>query len=214
MLLVSDLKSSRIVEYPWVYANTIAQGRGKRVLDVGSVGSQLPIALAQLGYSVWCIDVRPYEYGHLLPGVKSVEGDIRSTGFDNCSFDIITAISTIEHIGLGRYADDEDIIGDKKAVVEIHRLLVPGGSFLLTVPFGKRETFPSHRVYDTFGLSKLLDEFNIEFIEHFARQPSGFWSCSDAKYLEGIRSPRVENGLACVVARKPSVPSRRDNSPY
>jgi hypothetical protein len=73
----NQISSSRFFEYPWILLNL-----GKdchRVLDVGSVEPTLPVSLACQGYGVYCIDVRPYECANILPTLKSVVGDIRST---------------------------------------------------------------------------------------------------------------------------------------
>ena len=118
---IKKFKSSRNIEYAWVYMN-IPQGKN-RILDVGSVGSFLPIILGQMGYDVWCLDVRRYEYEGLLSNIQSILGDIRKTNFGDNFFDIVTVVSTIEHIGLGRYGDHFDLNGDKAAITEIKRIL-------------------------------------------------------------------------------------------
>ncbi len=96
-------------------------------------------------------------------------------GFQNDFFDIVTAVSTIEHIGLGRYGDPIDPDGDKKAIREIYRILKVGGKAIVTVPFGKR-TILVHggialaRVYDFSSLQELFSEFETLKIEYIIKQ--------------------------------------------
>lgn len=198
---VSDLKSSRTVEYSWLYMNMPDQFSCRRVLDIGSVGSSLPITLGQLGYEVWCIDVRRYEYAGLLPSVKSTVGDIRTTSFSSNSFDTVTAVSTIEHIGLGRYGESIDPDGDRKAVKEVKRILALNGYFLMTFPFGMAEICQGHRVYDEQTLMELLDGFRIEHADYYRVNADGFWCPCARDRLAHVRSAITERGLACIKAR-------------
>ena len=70
----------------------------------------------------------------------------------------------IEHIGLGRYGEKIDPMGDIKAISELIRILAPGGKLFFVVPIGKsRIEFNAHRIYDKeqvityFSILKLLD---------------------------------------------------------
>ena len=199
---LAHAKSSRIVEYPWVYMNIDKVNVCKRLLDVGSVGSVLPIVLASQGYEVWCIDVRYYEGDGLAQNLKCLVGDVRKTSFENGFFDCAIAVSTLEHIGLGRYGEWLEPDGDITAVSEISRILSEHGALLVTLPFGKEEVFPSHRVYNQQRLQTILDGFKVEREDYYARNKSGFWSPCTKDDLADTRSPKVEMGLACIKARK------------
>ena len=48
--------------------------------------------------------------------------------FNDKFFDVVTAVSTIEHIGLGCYGDSIAPDGDKEATTEIKRVLKRGGA--------------------------------------------------------------------------------------
>jgi len=200
---IEGLKSSRSVEYTWIYMNIPHNKNQTRMLDVGSVGSHLPITLGQMGYKVWCIDVRKYEYTELLSNVRCIVGDIRKTNFDTGFFDIVTVVSTIEHIGLGRYGDSVDMNGDKLAMREIRRILSTDGCSLITLPFGKKMTYASHRVYDKESLRALFKGFAVEREDYYSRKVStGFWCPCTAEDLTIVTSPKYENGLACVKVKK------------
>jgi len=195
-------KSSRIVEYPWVYMNLDEVNVCKRLLDVGSVGSFLPIDLASQGYEVWCIDVRKYEGNGLVQNLRCFIGDVRKTSFENGFFACVIAVSTLEHIGLGRYGEWLEPNGDITAVREILRILSINGVLLVTLPFGKEEIFPSHRVYNQQRLRTILKGFKVEREDYYARNKNGFWSPCVKEDLAETRSPIIEMGLACIKARK------------
>ena len=188
------LESSRIVEYPWILKNIPSKGR---ILDIGSTGSQLPLMLAGLGYEVWTIDIRKYEYDGIINNLNCIIGDIRETTFTDSFFDIILAVSTIEHIGLGRYGDSIDSKGDENAIKEIVRIMANKAVLLMTVPFGKRSINKTHRVYNEEFLLSLLSEFKIVNIEYF-KKTDVFWIKSSIEQVSDVDSSISENAIACV----------------
>lgn len=172
----------RFIEYPFVYSVIGLDGK-LRILDVGCCGSNLAIALASLGHEVCGIDIRDYLFKH--PYFSFVRGDILGCSFRESSFDIVTAISTIEHVGLGRYKDPFCTDGDKKAMKEIARILKVGGKAIIAVPFGRSDTVylkggPSHIIYDSSSLEKLSEDFRI--VKEF------FWVRRDECWLLATKS--------------------------
>jgi len=190
------IESPRIVEYPWVLRNIPSEGR---VLDVGSTGSQLPLMLAGLGYDVWTIDVRKYEYDGIINDLNCVIGDIRETNFQDSFFDIVLAVSTIEHIGLGRYGDLIDKEGDVNAMKEIRRIMTNEGTLLMTVPFGRKSISKLHRVYDDVLIQILLNKFKIEKVEYF-KKTDLFWIKSSKDEVQDLDSSMSEKAIVCVKA--------------
>lgn len=192
------LTESRTIEYPWIYKN-IGNSKGK-LLDVGCTGSLFPLILSFFGFEVHLLDFRPYEW-KCPENVEIIVGDIRKTKFLDNFFDVITAVSTIEHIGLGRYTDPKDIYGDRLAVKEIWRILKKNGIFLMTVPFGKKDGTIFHRVYDLKSINELLNGFSVEKIEFFGLK-NGFWYRDEAKNLETVNSTNRTQAIALVKAKK------------
>lgn len=193
-----DLISSRTVEYPWVLRNlTIPRGK---VLDVGPTGSTFPILLTSFGYDVYGIDIRSYEW-KVPPNLTMVVGDIKATKFPTGFFDAVTAISTIEHIGLGRYGETLDPKGDRKAIAEIIRILKDGGELLMTVPFGRRSVSTLHRVYDEDALRSLLVGTTINKMEFFGLR-GGFWVRLSSSELVNVDSSVKERAVAMIKASK------------
>jgi len=176
--------STRIVEYPFIFKNMATAKRGK-VLDVGCSGSYLLTELAALGFQVYGIDTRKYLVKY--PNVTFIQGDIRKTRFQNGFFDAVTAVSTIEHIGITEYGNTiEDVRGDKKAIEEISRILKPNGILLLTAPYGNSKAYEKvyraagcarvpFRIYNNNSLKDLLQGFRIESIEYYAKSKAGYW---------------------------------------
>jgi hypothetical protein len=107
----------------------------------------------------------------------------------------------IEHIGLGRYRDPLDPMGDRKAAGELQRVLKKGGNLLVVVPVGRpRVQFNAHRVYDYQEFRDWFDE--LELVE--------FSLIPDGDVPDGIvvnPQPRLvdeqEYGCGCYWLRKP-----------
>jgi SAM-dependent methyltransferase len=155
--------TDRYIEYPFALSYVSLWSKS-RVLDVGSAGSMFPLLIKSLGHDVNVIDIRKCNYD----GIVSDKESICKSHFIEDNFDIITAISTIEHIGLkGRYGVNEND-SDTKAIEEIHRILRPNGMFIMTVPFGDeyRET-KFHRIYDGVRIKSLLSTFNSYVIDTY-----------------------------------------------
>jgi len=69
----------------------------------------------------------------------------------------ISSLHAIEHFGLGRYGDPVDWHGHVKAIENITKMLVSGGTFYFSVPIGpQRIEFNAHRVFSIKYLLNLL----------------------------------------------------------
>lgn len=156
-----DLKGDRAIEVGWIVAR--AGTVPARTLDVGSGVGVMAGYLSGMGHSVTCVD--PFEAPWHLPThrIAYVRGDVNTAEFPGL-FDLITACSAVEHIGLGgRYGIDQDQVdGDLLALSRLSNLLAPGGRILLTIPVGQDAVInPHHRIYGAQRLSQLLDGFTI-----------------------------------------------------
>jgi len=173
--------TDRYIEYPFIIRNLPKPPA--KVLDVGCSGSFFPLLLASFGYDTYGIDIRNYPILNKLKfkNFTFVKGDIKESPFPNSYFDVITAISTIEHIGIsGRYGIEDDPEGDKKALEEMVRILKPQGAILLTIPFGKGKVIkPYMRVYDESRLKDLVRDCIIELEEYYIQDDTDNWiECS------------------------------------
>jgi len=169
--------TDRFIEYPFLVLN-LPKAPAK-VLDVGCAGSFFPLMLAGFGYDVYGIDIREYAILNRLKfnNFQFIKEDIGANSFPDNFFDAVLAISTVEHIGLsGRYGAGEDAFGDKKAMLQIKRVLKPKGILILTVPFGKAKTIkPYNRVYDVALINELMGGFRIEKEEYYMLDSRDNW---------------------------------------
>ena len=107
-------------------------------------------------------DYRPVRLG--LSGLNDFHADLSSLPFSNESIHSLSCMHVIEHIGLGRYGDPIDSIGDLKAAAEITRVLAIGGSLIIVVPVGRPNiVFNAHRIY---SYSQVIAMFKgLELVE-------------------------------------------------
>jgi len=136
-----------------------ANQNSMRVLDLGSSSSLLPLRLARRGFEIVAVDIRPYPFSH--KNLTTVQADIIDPHFgDNfLPFDVVTCVSTLEHIGIGYYEDNMINNGDKISLENIYKTLKPEGSFLITMPYSghfSQDNF--QRIYDEQSINKLFSE--------------------------------------------------------
>lgn len=154
-----EVFSERILENPLILRHL--PEKKSKILDVGSRYSQVPLEMASLGHRVYALDIEQYVFKH--KNLSYVQEDIRKTTFSDDFFDVVTIISTIEHVGMGEtsYGDKKERDGDIKSMVEISRILKPNGIVLLTVPFGKAKFLPFMRVYDKKRMEQMAKHYRI-----------------------------------------------------
>jgi hypothetical protein len=168
----------RPIEVPWCFARV---GDAATVLDVGyAYGERAYLAaLARLDAEVTGIDLVTLE----VPGLRSVQADLRALPFGTRSFDVAIAISTLEHVGrdntqYGLAAESEDTLD--RALRELRRV---ARRVLATVPTGERELRPEQAVYEPG-----------QWIERFER--AGFVVFEDELYELGAEGWRSVTKLA------------------
>lgn len=193
--------SERVLENNWLYCFLDRLPEEARILDIGCAESMLSFELANMGYRVIGIDIRDYPLTH--PNLSSIVGNICQMPFRDESFDFITCISTIEHIGLSSWGIPAFSQGDINAMKEILRCLKPNGLLYLTVPFGI-QTITWQRIYNSQHLNDLLKDFEILISKYYQRHQYKFWLPTTAQELEKISSTIEErvNGVAIVLCRK------------
>jgi SAM-dependent methyltransferase len=100
-------------------------------------------------------------------GVRYVQGDCCNTGLPSASADVVSLISTLEHVGLGRYGDPLNVKGDIRCMEEAWRVLRPGGHVVLTIPYGfPTVVFNLHRIYDEGRFQMVTRGFVPVLIEY------------------------------------------------
>lgn len=138
---------------------------GLRVLDIGHANimechRKLLLSLPPPRHLTG-IDIAEPVYDTTPYYERSLRGDMASSGLPNASYDLIWCISTLEHIGMDNsgytpaFTRGEHLA--TQAVREMIRLLTPGGSLLITVPYGRYEDHGWHITYDAIRWKAVLD---------------------------------------------------------
>lgn len=191
----------RCVEYPWLFAHLPANA--KCLLDAGSILNYDFI----LNHSIF--DHKKLHILTLAPeincfwqkGISYLYNDLRDIPLRNDYYDAIICLSTLEHIGCDNtiYTKDktyrenhsEDFV---LAMKELHRILKPSGSLLLSVPFGAYRHFGLFQQFDRELLSRAVDAFDdaSQVIEIFYRYNANGWQvstaedCAECEYVEWV----------------------------
>ena len=168
-------RTERVIEIPWAQSWLGQGGSGKAaaILDIGFALSDLDWLAALLGQvdagaSVTAVDIiTPERVASRYPEALRekalrtpvIIGDVRTAPVPVAAFDVVTCISTIEHVGFDAKGStdasafarwdsvkatpdsrDPAVTGDVMAA--IGRALRPGGLALVTVPMGKGGAVP------------------------------------------------------------------------
>ncbi len=132
------------VFHPAWAARILAQTRPDVHVDIASTLYFCTLVSAFVPVKFY--DYRPANLD--LENLSSESANLLALPFPTNSVKSLSCMHTIEHIGMGRYGDELDYNGDLKAMVELERVLAPGGNLLFVVPVGRpRIIFNAHRIY-------------------------------------------------------------------
>jgi SAM-dependent methyltransferase len=148
------------IYHPAWAARVLAKTKPSRHVDISSSLAFSTIVSAFIPVDFY--DYRPALIG--LDNLNSNFGDLMSLPFLDGELQSVSCMHVIEHVGLGRYGDPQDIDGDIKALSELKRITKSGGDLLLVVPVGvPKIVFNAHRIYsyeqiiENFGGYELKD---------------------------------------------------------
>lgn len=195
--------NERIVEIPFALSALSKLKGGARVLDLGCAESILPLYASYLDVAITGIDCRNYPYA--APNFKFLKCDILQLPFEEDSFDAVTCISTIEHIGIGFYGDTKrETSSDAMVIKEVQRILRQGGTLVLTVPYGLRHQNEQQRVYDYGAITELLNEFNILTQKYYLNTPlknnTNMWRPVEKTEASKVDSSHKTECICCIIA--------------
>ena len=161
---LTDKISSTPFDHHYIYhpawaARVLAETRPAEHIDISSILSFCSIASAFIPIKFY--DYRP---AHLqLSNYASGFADLKKLPFENDSIASISCMHTVEHIGLGRYGDELDAMGDIKAINELKRVVKPGGTLLFVTPVGKPKiVFNAHRIYSFEQIKNYFEGFELK----------------------------------------------------
>jgi SAM-dependent methyltransferase len=140
-------------------ARVLAETRPKLHVDISSSLYFNSIVSAFVPISFY--DYRPAEIK--LSNLKCNRANLTALEFEGNSISSLSCMHVIEHIGLGRYGDQLDPEGDRKAFKELKRVLAPKGDLLIVVPVGKaRIKFNAHRIYSYEMIRTVFSELQLK----------------------------------------------------
>ena len=194
----------RCVEYPWMLARL--PERARIVLDAGSTLNHgfLLDHPALSGRTIHIMTLAPEEQCFWRRGVSYFYEDLRDIPIRDGHYDAVICLSTLEHVGCDNTLYTGDAVHHEhrpddfvRAVHELERVLAPGGSLLLSVPFGVRRDFGSMRQFDGALLADAVAAFGEprEASTTFYRYSAEGWNvasreeCSGCEYVEWITRP-------------------------
>lgn len=183
--MIKTKQDANIMGARWILEHIINCPRGK-VLEFGSGPNiELGRKLAQMDFKVVCIDLLSIKYplsSKPITNLTYIQGNVLEINLPDVSFDSITGNSTIEHAGLGRFDEEEDLDQDLKIMQLFKRILKPSGRIFLTIPVGidaKIEYY--HRVYGKERLPRLLMNWQILAEEYWKKGDDNVWCQTDSK---------------------------------
>ena len=175
------------IDYECTFASRhLSEAKPKNILDIGSYRYFILGLIAHT--SVTTIDIRSRE--NATPNERVVTCDAKALDIPTASFDAVVSLCALEHFGLGRYGDEFDIEGDKKAFRECIRVLKPGGQLIFSTTITRARpslVFNAHRIYTLNmirdfckGMSCLEENFYSQDLqrlcayEHITDKPSAW----------------------------------------
>lgn len=157
--------TARLIENAFVL-NTIPDTKKQlKILDFGASTSLISLQLAHLHHQITVVDMRKYEHKH--KNIKSITNNILNTKFRH-KFDVIIALSSIEHAGMIGYTNKPNNNEDLLIMRKFKKILKPKGIIILTIPYGDRSNSTNrHRVYDDIQIKKLTKDFKVKNVNYF-----------------------------------------------
>jgi len=188
----------RVVEYPWLLSRL--EPATKLLLDAGSTLNNLRLLECSTlaPYEKYIVTLAPESVCYWEHGISYIFGDLRSLLFRDDYFDVITCISTLEHIGMDNtliYTGDgsyKEYVQDDylNAVRELRRVLKPGGKCYVTVPFGQYQYDVFQQQFDVEMLTRVEEAFKPSNVtEYYYKYSETGWNtatqadCKDARYF-------------------------------
>ncbi len=213
----------RVVEYPWMLSHINKEPA--KLLDAGSALNFEAILshekIKNKKTTIVTLNPEANCFWHL--GISYIFDDLRNLPFTSDYFDVITSISTIEHIGMDNteiYTSNSKYKENKTedyliAINELKRVLKPNGKLLITVPFGKYHNFGFFQQFDKSMINKIISTFGTDKcqITFYKYTNNGWQICAEepsstAEYITSDRAkkdsslPAAASAIACILITK------------
>ena len=159
----------RIVEIPWIVSE-IKKSRGI-LLDAGST-LNFKYILEHLSHlkKIFITTLYPEKLSFNELNISYTYEDLSKLSFRDEYFDIITCISTLEHIGFnndiynyGRVKTNKVNKAElKKVLFNLKRVLKKNGKLLITIPFGKKGIYENMQQFDAKDLKNFFKYLKLK----------------------------------------------------
>ena len=210
----------RVVEYPWALSR-LKQG-ARRLLDAGSTLNFPELLGLPLLHdkAVHIVTLAPESRCSWHRGVSYIFADLRDLPVRDGFYDEIVCLSPLEHVGRdnSQYGATSSAENGSFAVAvrELRRVLRPGGTLLLSVPYGRPTSLPWMQQFDAALVEKVKEAFapSEASVDVFAYTKDG-WGRSDLAAAAGAEYFDVRSGapiapdgaaaaraVACLTLRK------------
>jgi len=201
--------SERAIEYPFLLSCLPADGG--RLLDAGSALNHhelLSMPWAK-DFDIHILSAGPEKECYYQQGISYLYADIRDIPTRDNYYDVVVCCSTLEHVGADNSiyggAKENDIYAYIPAVWEMHRVIRPGGTFILTVPYGM---YQHHGWFQNYSRSLLVDAL-FPFAENNATErydiyeisPTGWQRVKESFAIYQLHEHRA-GAVACVCVTK------------
>ena len=180
----------RIVEIPWI-VNELKKNKGV-LLDAGST-LNFRYILKRISHfkKIFITTLYPEKVFYNDLNISYTYEDLSNLSFKKNFFDIITCISTLEHIGFnneiynyGRYKTNKRAkIDIKKVLFNLKRVLKKNGVLLITIPFGKKGLYENMQQFGHKDLRNILSylKFKKKDIIYYAFYNNKWQKVSEKK---------------------------------
>lgn len=150
------------------------------------------------------VQMRHYDYRRPILKMSRLDcgsQDLCKLTFLDDSIESLSCMHVIEHIGLGRYGDPINAVGDEVAARELLRVLAPGGSLLIVLPVAERARvrFNGHRIYSLQKVIKLFSGLELSEFSFLNESRSNRF----VRFASQADIIGSEYGCGCFVFRKP-----------
>lgn len=174
-------------------ASRIRENMPKEHYDIGSRLNGFLSIIISMGIPLKVIDVRPFPVD--IEGMENIIDDATELKeFEDDSIESLSAVSSLEHFGLGRYGDKVNPEGCFDCFDNIQKKLKQNGRFYMTVPIGReRCCFNAHRVFNPLTI---VNEFNRLRLVEFSYISNGrIYRNVDLYQFENYKDDVIYNGL-------------------
>jgi ubiquinone/menaquinone biosynthesis C-methylase UbiE len=126
-------------------------------------------------FNITTLDVR--ERKPICDNETIISSDAKAINLPDNMFDAVVSLCALEHFGLGRYGDEFDQNADKKAFLEMIRVLKPNGRLIFTTTISRAKPaiiFNAHRIYSYEMLRQFCVNLICENEKFFSHKLGGF----------------------------------------